>query len=79
MLLADPALSPSVAAPTKLRVDRWGFSFRELLEDPMGRAHFMEFLRKEFSGEKLEALLKVPGRNTPDPVPTSPACSSGWA
>ncbi|XP_070088629.1 regulator of G-protein signaling 11 isoform X12 [Equus caballus] len=45
--------APSVAAPTKLRVDRWGFSFRELLEDPMGRAHFMEFLRKEFSAENL--------------------------
>nr|XP_023472529.1 regulator of G-protein signaling 11 isoform X9 [Equus caballus] len=45
--------APSVAAPTKLRVDRWGFSFRELLEDPVGRAHFMEFLRKEFSAENL--------------------------
>ncbi|XP_045045606.2 regulator of G-protein signaling 11 isoform X3 [Desmodus rotundus] len=43
----------SVAAPTKLRVERWGFSFRELLEDPMGRAHFMDFLRKEFSAENL--------------------------
>ncbi|XP_054442764.1 regulator of G-protein signaling 11 [Pteronotus mesoamericanus] len=43
----------SVAAPTKLRVERWGFSFRELLEDPVGRAHFMDFLRKEFSAENL--------------------------
>ncbi|PNI12055.1 RGS11 isoform 5 [Pan troglodytes] len=45
--------APTVAAPTKLRVERWGFSFRELLEDPMGRAHFMDFLGKEFSGENL--------------------------
>nr|XP_008536624.1 PREDICTED: regulator of G-protein signaling 11 isoform X16 [Equus przewalskii] len=54
--------APSVAAPTKLRVDRWGFSFRELLEDPVGRAHFMEFLRKEFSA-----------RGGPDLVPGPPA------
>ncbi|XP_017366344.1 regulator of G-protein signaling 11 isoform X2 [Cebus imitator] len=45
--------APTVAAPTKLRVERWGFSFKELLEDPMGRAHFMDFLGKEFSGENL--------------------------
>ncbi|XP_015421060.1 PREDICTED: regulator of G-protein signaling 11 [Myotis davidii] len=45
--------APNVAAPTKLRVERWGFSFRELLEDPVGRAHFMDFLRKEFSAENL--------------------------
>lgn len=40
-----------MAVPTKLRVERWAFSFQELLEDPVGRAHFMDFLRKEFSGE----------------------------
>ncbi|XP_014398494.1 PREDICTED: regulator of G-protein signaling 11 isoform X2 [Myotis brandtii] len=45
--------APNVAVPTKLRVERWGFSFRELLEDPVGRAHFMDFLRKEFSAENL--------------------------
>ncbi|XP_019504358.1 PREDICTED: regulator of G-protein signaling 11 isoform X8 [Hipposideros armiger] len=45
--------APRVAVPTKLRVERWGFSFQELLEDPMGRAHFMDFLRKEFSAENL--------------------------
>ncbi|XP_021107081.1 regulator of G-protein signaling 11 isoform X1 [Heterocephalus glaber] len=44
--------APMVAVPTKLRVERWGFSFRELLDDPVGRAHFMDFLQKEFSGEK---------------------------
>uniref|UniRef100_A0A452V5Z9 Regulator of G protein signaling 11 n=1 Tax=Ursus maritimus TaxID=29073 RepID=A0A452V5Z9_URSMA len=54
--------APSVAVPTKLRVERWGFSFQELLEDPVGRAHFMDFLRTEFSGEKPHALLEAPGR-----------------
>ncbi|XP_003790926.1 regulator of G-protein signaling 11 isoform X1 [Otolemur garnettii] len=45
--------APTVAAPTRLRMERWAFSFRELLEDPVGRAHFMHFLRKEFSAENL--------------------------
>ncbi|XP_054570187.1 regulator of G-protein signaling 11 isoform X2 [Eptesicus fuscus] len=45
--------APNVAVPTRLRVERWGFSFRGLLEDPVGRAHFMDFLRKEFSAENL--------------------------
>ncbi|XP_059976259.1 regulator of G-protein signaling 11 isoform X6 [Mesoplodon densirostris] len=45
--------APSAAVPTRLRVEQWAFSFRELLEDPVGRAHFMDFLRKEFSAENL--------------------------
>ncbi|XP_032701884.1 regulator of G-protein signaling 11 [Lontra canadensis] len=45
--------APSVAVPTKLRVERWAFSFQELLEDPVGRAHFMDFLGTEFSAENL--------------------------
>ncbi|XP_060219900.1 regulator of G-protein signaling 11 isoform X2 [Meriones unguiculatus] len=45
--------APNVAAPTKLRVERWSFSFRQLLDDPVGRAHFMDFLQKEFSAENL--------------------------
>ncbi|XP_012866753.1 PREDICTED: regulator of G-protein signaling 11 [Dipodomys ordii] len=45
--------APTVATPTKLRVERWGFSFWELLGDPVGRAHFMDFLQKEFSAENL--------------------------
>ncbi|KAI4559264.1 hypothetical protein MJG53_017790 [Ovis ammon polii x Ovis aries] len=45
--------APSAAAPTRLRVEQWAFSFRELLEDPVGRAHFMDFLGKEFSAENL--------------------------
>ncbi|XP_005391720.1 PREDICTED: regulator of G-protein signaling 11 isoform X2 [Chinchilla lanigera] len=45
--------APMVAVPTKLRVERWAFSFRELLDDPVGRAHFMDFLQKEFSAENL--------------------------
>ncbi|XP_017716245.1 PREDICTED: regulator of G-protein signaling 11 isoform X3 [Rhinopithecus bieti] len=49
--------APTVAAPTKLRVERWAFSFRELLEDPVGRAHFMDFLGKEFSGENPPSPL----------------------
>ncbi|KAM4819875.1 LOW QUALITY PROTEIN: regulator of G-protein signaling 11 [Thomomys bottae] len=43
----------TVAAPTQLRVERWGFSFWELLGDPVGRVHFMDFLQKEFSAENL--------------------------
>ncbi|KAI5762070.1 RGS11 [Gulo gulo luscus] len=45
--------APSVAVPTKLRVERWAFSFQELLDDPVGRAHFMDFLGTEFSAENL--------------------------
>ncbi|KAM9208996.1 LOW QUALITY PROTEIN: regulator of G-protein signaling 11 [Dugong dugon] len=45
--------TPMVAVPTKLCVERWTFSFPELLEDPVGRAQFMDFLRKEFSAENL--------------------------
>ncbi|XP_043311916.1 regulator of G-protein signaling 11 isoform X1 [Cervus canadensis] len=45
--------APSAAMPTRLRVEQWAFSFRELLEDPVGRAHFMDFLGKEFSAENL--------------------------
>ncbi|XP_023567604.1 regulator of G-protein signaling 11 isoform X2 [Octodon degus] len=45
--------APMVAVPTKLRVERWAFSFRELLDDPVGRAYFMDFLQKEFSAENL--------------------------
>ncbi|XP_022372204.1 regulator of G-protein signaling 11 isoform X3 [Enhydra lutris kenyoni] len=45
--------APSVAVPTKLRVERWAFSFQELLEDPVGRGHFMDFLGTEFSAENL--------------------------
>lgn len=55
-----PACPRSVAVPTKLRVERWAFSFQELLEDPVGRAHFMDFLGTEFSGEKCCAPLEAP-------------------
>ncbi|KAL0617166.1 Regulator of G-protein signaling 11 [Plecturocebus cupreus] len=68
--------APTVAVPTKLRVERWGFSFRELLEDPMGRAHFMDFLGKEFSGENPPASCFSPSREAvagaPALVSTSP-------
>lgn len=36
------------------RVKRWAFSLKELLQDPVGRDHFVKFLDKEFSGENLK-------------------------
>ncbi|POI32233.1 hypothetical protein CIB84_004015, partial [Bambusicola thoracicus] len=45
--------APTVTTPTKLRVERWGFNFSELLMDPLGRAQLLEFLKKEFSAENL--------------------------
>ncbi|XP_037934858.1 regulator of G-protein signaling 7 [Teleopsis dalmanni] len=36
------------------RVKRWGFSLRELLNDPIGREQFTKFLEKEYSGENLK-------------------------
>ncbi|XP_074545618.1 regulator of G-protein signaling 11 [Halichoeres trimaculatus] len=42
-----------VPIPTRLRVERWSFSFMELLSDPMGRREFMTYLEKEFSAENL--------------------------
>nr|XP_023023163.1 regulator of G-protein signaling 6-like [Leptinotarsa decemlineata] len=35
------------------RVKRWAFSLKELLQDCVGREHFIRFLEKEFSGENL--------------------------
>ncbi|XP_078237490.1 regulator of G-protein signaling 11 isoform X3 [Pogona vitticeps] len=45
--------APTVTAPTKLRVERWSFSFSELINDPLGRTQLLEFLKKEFSAENL--------------------------
>lgn len=42
-----------VPMPTRLRVERWSFSFMELLNDFMGRREFMTYLEKEFSGKKV--------------------------
>lgn len=36
------------------RVKRWAFSLKDLLQDPVGRGHFIKFLDKEFSGENLK-------------------------
>lgn len=36
------------------RVKRWAFSLKELLQDSVGREHFVKFLDKEFSGENLK-------------------------
>ncbi|XP_010734786.1 regulator of G-protein signaling 9 [Larimichthys crocea] len=44
---------PNVEIPTTMRVERWTFSFGELLSDPRGRNDFRLFLKKEFSGENL--------------------------
>ncbi|XP_033974749.1 regulator of G-protein signaling 9-like isoform X1 [Trematomus bernacchii] len=44
---------PCVEIPTKMRVERWTFSFAELLSDTRGRDDFRLFLKKEFSGENL--------------------------
>uniref|UniRef100_UPI0037E9B052 regulator of G-protein signaling 9b n=1 Tax=Semicossyphus pulcher TaxID=241346 RepID=UPI0037E9B052 len=44
---------PNVEIPTKMRVERWTFSFGELLSDTRGRNDFRLFLKKEFSGENL--------------------------
>lgn len=46
-----PGVTDRVLTPTKLRVERWGFDFSELLTDPLGRAQLLEFLKKEFSGQ----------------------------
>ncbi|XP_030634904.1 regulator of G-protein signaling 11 [Chanos chanos] len=45
--------SDTVAMPTKLRVERWSFSFMELLNDPLGRKELLRYLEKEFSAENL--------------------------
>uniref|UniRef100_A0A3Q3D2W2 Regulator of G protein signaling 11 n=1 Tax=Hippocampus comes TaxID=109280 RepID=A0A3Q3D2W2_HIPCM len=42
-----------VPTPTRLRVERWSFSFMALLIDTMGRRQFMTYLEKEFSAENL--------------------------
>ncbi|XP_057569866.1 regulator of G-protein signaling 9 [Hippopotamus amphibius kiboko] len=42
-----------VEIPTRLRVERWAFTFSELMRDPKGRQSFQHFLKKEFSGENL--------------------------
>lgn len=42
-----------VPLPTRLRVERWSFSFMELLNDSMGRREFMTYLEKEFSGKEV--------------------------
>ncbi|XP_009993819.1 PREDICTED: regulator of G-protein signaling 11 [Chaetura pelagica] len=45
--------APTVLTPTKPRVERWSFNFSELITDPLGRVHLLEFLKKEFSAENL--------------------------
>lgn len=52
-----------VEIPTRMRVERWTFSFGELLSDPRGRNDFQLFLKKEFSGEAAETLEQVEQQN----------------
>uniref|UniRef100_A0A8D3CBV2 Regulator of G protein signaling 11 n=1 Tax=Scophthalmus maximus TaxID=52904 RepID=A0A8D3CBV2_SCOMX len=48
-----PKNTHTVPIPSRLRVERWSFSFMELLNDAMGRREFMTYLEKEFSAENL--------------------------
>lgn len=56
------------------RVKRWAFSLQELLQDPVGREHFVKFLDKEFSGENLkfweavQQLKALPQKDVQDKV-----------
>uniref|UniRef100_A0A672YQC3 Regulator of G protein signaling 11 n=1 Tax=Sphaeramia orbicularis TaxID=375764 RepID=A0A672YQC3_9TELE len=52
-------LNTGVPVPTRLRVERWSFSFMELLNDVMGRKEFMTYLEKEFSAENLCFCSKI--------------------
>ncbi|KAF3853823.1 hypothetical protein F7725_014511 [Dissostichus mawsoni] len=73
---------PCVEIPTKMRVERWTFSFAELLSDTRGRDDFRLFLKKEFSGaprwinidgKTMEVTvkgLKHPHRYVLDPAQT---------
>ncbi|XP_026861996.2 regulator of G-protein signaling 11 isoform X1 [Electrophorus electricus] len=45
--------SETAVMPTKLRVERWSFSFMKLLNDPLGQKEFLIYLEKEFSAENL--------------------------
>ncbi|XP_072133226.1 regulator of G-protein signaling 6-like [Mobula birostris] len=60
--------------PSQQRVRRWGFSFDEVLKDPVGREQFLKFLESEFSSENLrfwlaaEDLKKQPLVEVPDKV-----------
>lgn len=50
----------SVQVPTKMRVERWSFSFFELLNDLRGRDDFKVFLKKEFSGMFVLKQIATP-------------------
>ena len=55
------------------RVKRWAFSLQELLQDPVGREHFVKFLDKEFSGENLKWVCQLFDRLTEDWIVMSSA------
>lgn len=49
--------APLVEHPTQLRVKRWSFSFKELLNDPTGVREFLKYCEAEFSAESLKFYL----------------------
>uniref|UniRef100_A0A4W4FKV9 Regulator of G protein signaling 11 n=1 Tax=Electrophorus electricus TaxID=8005 RepID=A0A4W4FKV9_ELEEL len=49
--------SETAVMPTKLRVERWSFSFMKLLNDPLGQKEFLIYLEKEFSGTSENLLF----------------------
>lgn len=67
----NAAVTHRVTTPTKLRVERWGFNFSELINDPLGRAQLLEFLKKEFSGEQPQ-----PQNTTVSPATLTQHCQT---
>ncbi len=51
--------SPLVENLTNLRVKRWSFSFKELLNDPTGVKEFTKYCETEFSAENLRFYVAV--------------------
>jgi regulator of G-protein signaling len=44
----------TVSHPSKMRVTKWSFSFKELLSDPTGVEQFLKFCETEFTAESLK-------------------------
>ena len=50
---------PFVETLTQLRVKRWTFSFKELLNDPTGVKEFIKYCESEFSSENIRFYVAV--------------------
>ncbi|KAI5932456.1 Regulator of G-protein signaling 11 [Manis javanica] len=72
---SGPAPCGQLPSWTLVRVELRAFSFRELLEHPMGRAHFTDFLQKEFSDSWGGAAAPLRAQLY---WPTSPALTHSW-